>query len=415
MVTRNVEKMEDNNPNGNNIWGWIVVIGTGTAGEITRKLLRSKHQKDLQKRVDDSQLSPCDFKVSSDDSIIPIYVVGKDEVDLSKFEEVTINGDEAEEWKSFISTLGGETFKTGLTASAFNGLLKCDVPLKDLYRIKDNPDAMRGFVMKDGKFDKQARFSKASISNVAPLMIYQCMAAVTSQYYQHIISERLSEIDYKLDNLIQVLNAEDRAKLKVAYRHFVELSTKESYDIADKIIVSEFSNWVEIIRDKNIELLDRITIQDLHVDYKWTDKLEAEAKIQKLNQTHYFERLEMVMRAEYLAYIASVVSVIIAKKLGNNEDVTIYAKRIKLDYWNNYLNKFQKIRHDIIKYIDLESESSWLQGDEIKKMRDEQEKIFSCWEKRMVDMHNNLDYKVTQYLQVKEDGSVKKYISLKKE
>lgn len=108
---------------------------------------------------------------------------------------------------------------------------------------------MRGFIMTDGKISKHASFSEIGLSNVAPLLVYQCMAAVTSQYYQQIITERLNAIDIKLDNIIKILTADDRAKLKVAYNRFIELNKKSTYDIADKQIVSEFSGYVEIVRE----------------------------------------------------------------------------------------------------------------------------------------------------------------------
>ena len=61
---------------------------------------------------------------------------------------------------------------------------------------------------------------------MAPLMVFQCMAAVTSQYYQQVIFERLNAIDNKLNHIIEFLAADDRAKLIVSYNRFVELSQK---------------------------------------------------------------------------------------------------------------------------------------------------------------------------------------------
>jgi hypothetical protein len=331
---------------------------------------------------------------------------------LENSQESYITSDEANEWKALISTLGGETAKTAMTATAFNGLLKCDVSLKDLCRIKDNPEAMRGFVMSEGKISKQASLSEAGIGNVAPLLVYQYIAAVTSQYYQHIIIEKLISIDNKLDSIISILSADDRAKLKVAYNRFVELSKKTTYDIADKQIVSEFSGFVEIIREKYRDLL--FGIKNLEVDYKWSDKKEAQQKVQSLRESHYFNYLDMVMQAEVLTFIAAAISIKVAKFLGNDEDAKIFAERMNLDYWDNYIDQFYQIKHDVVKYLELEADSSWLQGRSIIALKKEQEKHFDSVEESMLNLQRQFECKTIQYIRVQKDGTIKKYISLSK-
>jgi len=403
--------MEVNNQVANSKLGWwgILITFVGAGAETARRYLRKNGQKDLQKQVDDSQPSPFIEDLDIDKSCVQIYNVNKDGVDLSKFE--TISDDEANEWKAFVSTFGSETLKTSITTSSFSGLLKCDIPLKDLYRIKDNPGLMKGYVIKDGKFYKQATFSEANISNAAPLLIFQCLSAVTSQYYQQVLAERLSEIENKLDNMMEELIADDRAKLKTAYNRFVMLIGKESYDIADKNNVSESSRMVEVVRWKYRDLLNKI---DLAVDWKGSDKKEAESKIQKLNDSRYFEYLELAMQAESLFYMALAISVRVAKYLGNNEDVKMYAKSMNLDFWGYYANQFQRIRHDVLKYLELVAKSSWMQGNSIKALRDKQVKCFNSIEMNMLNIQKQFDFLTTQYIQFEEDGSMKKYITLNK-
>jgi len=233
---------------------------------------------------------------------------------------------------------------------------------------------------------------------------------VTSQYYQHIITEKLISIDNKLDSIISILSADDRAKLKVAYNRFVELSKKTTYDIADKQIVSEFSGFVEIIREKYRDLLSGI--KNLEVDYKWSDKKEAEQKVQSLQESHYFDYLDMVMQAEVLTFIAAAISIKVAKFLGNDEDAKIFAERMNLDYWDNYIDQFYQIKHDVVKYLELEADSSWLQGKSIIALKEEQEKLFDSVEESMLNLQRQFECKTIQYIRVQKDGTIKKYISL---
>lgn len=390
-----------------------IVVATATAVEEgARNLLRSNGQKKLQKRVNAESPEPIEKDLSVADDHIQLTILKDNHIDLVHCQELPMDKNEVNEWKSLISTLGGETFKTALNTFAFNGLLKCDVPIKDLCRIKDNPEAMRGLIMNDGKISKHASLTEAGLGNVAPLLIYQCMAAVTSQYYQQIITERLNAIDTKLDNIIKIIEADDHAKLKVSYKRFKELSNKSVYDMADKLIVSEFSGYVDIIREKYRELLSEIV--SLNVSYKWSDKEEAKLKIQALQDSHYFYYLDMVMQSEVLAFIAAAISIKIARSLGNDEDIKIYTDRMNLDYWNNYVDQFNRIKHDVIKYLELEAEASWVQSKSIVAMKNEQLKKFNDVEESMLKLQSQFNYRTVQYIKINEDGILKKYICMDK-
>lgn len=391
--------------------GTIVVAVVAPIEEVARRVLRKKGQKELQKRVDETAPTHVIKDVSISDEA-QITISDESNLDLTEYQEVLISDEESIEWKSLISTLSGETVNTTMKTSAFNGLLKCDVPLRDLCRAKDNPVAMRGIIINDGKISKQASFSEAGLDNAAPLLAYQLMAAVTSQYYQQVITEKLNSIVGKIDNLIVLLEADDRAKLKAAYDCFMRLNIKSSYDIADKQILAQSSRDVDIVREKYSDLLSKI--ERLDIDYKWSDKEESVLKIKKLQESRYFDYLEMAMHAESLTFVASVISVKVANYLDNEEDAKIYVERMNLDYWNNYIEQFHRIKHDVINYLEEEAHTSWFQGKGITSLKDEQEKKFEKVESSMLNLQRQFDYKITQFIKVQDDGAIKKYMSFSK-
>ena len=391
----------------------IAAAAAGAIEEGVRNLLRNKGQKKLQEAVNNSSPKPAKVDFTVPNNHVQLTILDDNNIDLVRCQESSMSDKEIQEWKSLLSTLGGGTTKIALTASTFNGLVKCDVPLKDLCRVNGNPDAMRGMVIKNGKISKQASFSETELGNMAPLMVFQCMAAVTSQYYQQVIFERLNAIDNKLNHIIEFLAADDRAKLIVSYNRFVELSQKNTYDIADKQIISEFSNYVEIIREKYRHLL--ASINNLNVDYEWSDKKEAELKIQALKDSKYFDYLDIAMQAEVLTFIASAISMKVAGYLGNEEDITNYANRMSLDYWNNYVDQFNRIKHDVIKYLELEAKASWTQRKSITELKEQQLKQFNEVEASMRRLQKQFEYRTIQYLVPQKDGSLKKYIYISKE
>lgn len=400
----------------NNSWkkalggGLFVTLIIGVE-EVIRRNLRKKGQEDLQKIVDESYNPK---KEESHDEVIKYEIVTSDDFDISNFTPIDINIEEADEWKSLFSTIVGESTKAGLNVTSINGLLKCDIPINELYRIKDNPNHMRGYVVSDGKFAKQGVFTEVGLEKVAPLMVYQCMAAITSQYYQQIITERLNTIDFKIDQVQSILLSHDSGTLKVAYNWFVEWSKKNKFSSSDMTNATRLQIDVEKVRETYREQLSKIKIAGLKVYAKATDKKEVEAKIAKLEDSKYFEYLEMVMQSEVMVYIASAITTKIAAYLGDTENMELYANKMSLDYWDNYKSQFQEIKHDVLKYIELQKGSSWFNSNEINLLLKKYEAKFNSKEESMLKLQEQFDCHTTQYVVIEEDGSVHKYIEITK-
>lgn len=394
--------------------GIIAVVLMAVPAGVTQAVrwMRQKGQKGIQDEVNRSapkinvraekNLDECDYSLE---------VVDKDALlMIDSLKEVTMNDTELDKWKSLLSFLGGETLKTGLNTQAFTGLLKCDIPLNELFKLKDNPEVMRGFVIKDGKFSKHASFQEVGLKNAAPLLIYQCLAAVTSQYYQHIVTERLNQIESKLNEIIDLIIDKDKAELAVAYNRFLELSGKDTFDITDKMNVDTLSHFVLRIRDDYRQKLEKIS--NLDIDYCMTDYKEAKKKIAKLNESKYLTYLTMALNAELFSYIASILSIKIALYLGNDEDAMIYLKRINMKNWDDYEANFLLFRHDVLKYLELEEHSSLFETKKIARLRKECENQFDKVGDVMEKICDQFKYRTTQYLKVDADGTIKKYISV---
>ena len=377
-------------------------------GEVLRRIFRKNGQENLQKKVDETAPKTMIKNMSSDSGQICIET--NCNFDSKGFQEISMDEKETEMWKSFISDCIGEYTKTSMNTSSFNGLLKCNVPLNELYKVKDEPGIMRGYTMKDGKFSKQAKFTEAGLENAAPLMVYQSMAFITSQYYQQILTEKLEDINGKLDKIAQVLEATDPAQLNLAYKRFVDLQKKTQYDDIDKIQALKFLDYVELIRLKYSDLF--YSIKNLNIKEQNTDKAEAEEKIKLLKSTGFFQSLDFVMQAELLTYIAYVVLIKIATYLGNEEDVKIYRSNLRLDFWDKYITQFDIIKHDVIEYLELQAQSAWFFKKAIKALKNEAEKEFVNFETSMLNLQNQLNRSVNQTIQVMDDGTIRKFMPI---
>ena len=400
--------MESNN-NNNNKGGLLAILATLTiaGGEKLRRKLRENAQKELQKRVTNSMPAPESKQVED----ITFEVVSNDILQSRSIEEIDMEESETSEWKSFLKETVGPALNAGLTGHAFSGLLRSDVPIKDLMRLKDNSSLMRGLVFENNKIKKQAIFQEAGLKQATPLLVYQCLAVVTSQYYQQIISEKLDNISGIVSNVQSLLEQDDESALNTSFKRLKELESKKEFDIADKIEVTRIDNYVRKILDKYRNQLQKIDVKNLSVSGKWSDEKEAHSKVDALERTRYIKCLKITICAEIVSHISTIVALRISQYLGNSEDTSIYLDRLSIGNWQDYRNQFKRIRHDVLMYIKEEKNASYIKTGSIDKLLVEQKQRFDEMGSFLSECQSMFDKKIELILEVDSDGNLKKYVN----
>lgn len=385
---------------------FLPLAGVGIVGEGGR-YLRKKGQKKLQEKVDETAPVPVE---KSYDGQMEFQLVPSENIDLSNCEEININNDPLLD-KVKLSELGGESLKTLLTMEATNGLLKCDVPLKYLVKAKDNPNALRGLIMHDGKISGQATFTEVGLGQAAPLLIFQFMAAITSQYYQHINFEKLVTIEGKLTTIIEMLEESDRAVLTTAHKQCYAMSKKSQFDESDKSVLASYIKSVSEVREKYWTLISKIDINNLKVNFAYSDKNEVLNKTGKLKENKYIEKVQIAIAAESLLNRIYILAIKVACFLGKGQDAEMYASQVELNFWDKYVDKFNRIKHDVIKYIELQESAAYFNVETITTIKKEQIQQFEEVELLVRNLEMP-DVKSTLYLQQSDDGTVKAFVPL---
>ena len=88
---------------------------------------------------------------------------------------------------------------------------------------------------------------------------------------------------------------------------------------------------------------------------------------------------------------------------------------MNLIFLDNYIDQFNMIKHDVIKYLELEADASLLSPKKISKMKDSLLKEFNAKEKSMLKLQRQFEYRAVQYLKNEKDGTMKKYIEIRTE
>lgn len=395
--------MEDNNKKG-----IIAIIGLAVLGGIGLKKCRVKGQKALQQKVDETQPKPI-TKYNDEGTINTVVVESIDPLDLEKnFKEVSMDETEINNWKSLICNTSSEFVRTSIINGSFSGLLKCDIPLSELAKSKTDPSLMRGFVTSNGKISQQANFQEVEFSELAPSMIFSCLSILTSQYYLNGIWNELHEINEHNRKMERHTINKDLSTLETKYNRLKEIDSKTKFCDSDFKLVQDAADKIEItLGTYQNDLKNNI---DLNVTSNWNDFEEAKNKVSKLNESSFFTYFDIVMRAELLNYFAKIILLKIAMNLNKTEDVHNSSTKIKLSSWNNYVSIFKMVKHDVLKYLELEAESSFFSKNKINKLKEECETKFQQTETLINNTYLFVSQPMTNYLYIDANGTIKKYV-----
>jgi len=397
---------DDNNGVAGLAIGIVIAIGSVVVGaeEFVRGKIRKGAERKRQKQVTEgwnASLTPVMLPPESF-----IQTVEKNNA-LSQLVSIPLSKEEQEDWKPFILSSLGQLGYGAAAAASFNGLLQCDIPVSQLFAAKGATGQLRGFSMVDGKISQQGKFQQVSLGHVAPLLIYQALSVVTSQYYQNIIAKRLNDLTQKVDRLALYLQAEDKAQLKNAYDKLKEFSQQSSFSDLDWKALEEISDRMNVIRYKCQDLLSNV---NLGIEHEGTDFAEAESKIAQLNSSCFFIYLDIARCAEVLYFSANVLLVKAATASGAPEDIiSKYQNRLSLDFWSSYAEKFGKVKNDVIGYVSLAEKSAWFNKKKIEALLPEVEGQFNTQFCEFKKVSESLDKPLRVYLAINEKGEVVQY------
>ena len=364
---------------------------------------RRKKSKEKQAKVDGSYKESSDKSdITSDKDIICDVEIIKS-FPSDSLCKVELKRKDRREWNDNIQRFISESAQQGIIASDFKGLLKADVPISQLVKVKDNNILCRGFLREDGHISKHAKFKEVSGELLTKAVAFRLLSIVTSQHYLTEISGKLDVIKNRLDTIIDMQLADDKAELIADCKRLYELSSKHTYTENDKIEASIISNSIEKVRSKYRILLSKIT--DLNIDYSWFNKREADNKKQKLDASNYKEYMEIACDAEGLAYIAAMVYAKIANDLNDEEDRDMALKRMDSNIWEPYKEQFNRIKHDVISFLNISKDESIFASKDIESISNDSLKMFDDIEERFKHTQKIIDDNTAIYIQIGKKGA----------
>lgn len=292
-----------------------------------------------------------------------------DQVEIADLKECNRFKLPSDEMKALASQLLQSAVTNGIVASTFSGALQCNIDISKLAQSQDG--FLRGFAMSEGKIAEQAKFTEIPSVNIAPMLVFQIASMITGQYYQHIITTQLKSISQKLNQVLSLLEEEDKAIINDSFRQLRELSSFDSFGLEDSIVLRTIQNNAGKLREKYKSLVLKINVDNVKRSW-FRDRGEAEDWFNALNDSKFVPYMQVAFMAEYLFYCSNMV--LLEREFAKPESerdkgrIDAWSKHVNNDFMAPYAEKYHKIKWTVLLNLRLLKEGAAWWTDDIDEL-----------------------------------------------
>lgn len=392
--------------NWGKIWGKIIEeVFIGEPITPIDRICQEKERRIRSKEVGDSYLTNTNPNENTND----IVILSSNPTNLNDYKEIVqTEVDTQESLNQIFSSFLGFAIQSGNAIGSVSGLLECNIPINQLYKISEHPELMRGFVKNSkGKFDQVAIFQEANIAKVAPVIAFQALSVITSQYYLHVITNQLKEISKKLDDILSFLQIDDQAKIVATFHTLQDKLALTEYSENDLQTLEESVKSADIMRIKYKKLLEDVPSKLDETKCRVTNLQEAKKMKELLVSSHFFDYFTNAIDSELLYIIANLSVIKAANYLGNKEKESIYKKHISDNIWAKYEPIYLQTKGKVESYIDMAAIEAIINEDEIKKLKSNVSQDFHKLQSTAIDSFDSL--KIPLLLKKDNTGEIRIY------
>ena len=338
----------------------LSVIREPVSGTIGMKWDRRMDKKNRVKLVK---------KLLSEIPCVDLVVPGIEQAEIADLKECNRFELPSNEMKVLASQFLQSAVINGMATSTFSGALRCNIDISKLAHSQDV--FLRGFVMSDGKIAEQAKFAEIPSVSVTPMLAFQIASMITGQYYQHIITSQLNSISQKLNQVLSLLEEEDKAVIENDFSQLKDLSSFDNFGMEDSIALRKIQDDAGKLRKKYKSLVLKINVDD--VGHSWfRDKGEAEDWFKALNDSKFIPYMQVAFMAEYLFYCSNMV--LLEREFAKPESerdkgrIEAWSKYVNKDFMAPYVKKYHDVKWTVLLNLELLKEGALWWNDDIEKL-----------------------------------------------
>ena len=278
-------------------------------------------------------------------------------------------------------SFGAGVVSFGTSVAPLTGLYKATAPIKELMKLSTGGYSS-SLIGANGKIVAQKGFVQAGASAFTPMIVFQLMSFVTSQYYLNGINKQLRAMDDKLDFIIKELEAEKQGKINSAVVTFRIMAEQKAYSLDDLVVarmkMSELLDLYCFYVFRMEEMFHHIISKKNNIDNTFNRKDVKEMKT-ILEDSKFFE---YNCRAKYCYQIYCFGQLLYLKMLAfsmNNDPISITKfeeivssfkgndKGVLENTFETHKCLFEKLCSDVSDYIEYKGNDAIFFRGSLKK------------------------------------------------
>lgn len=294
-------------------------INLFSLGKIWHKIIKSKNSKGNSNKIADKIIF-----ANNDNEKIEFKRIYDNKIKLENYIQLSAEYSNLKSFYDFkpndniaIKDLFSKSVATGVQLSPIllstqNGLFTATVNPGQLTKFSDG--TFSTMLQNDqGKIIGHAGFKSASANVFAPIIIFQGLALITSQYYLHGISKQLESINSKLDKLLKIHKAEVIAKIQNAIKLMENLINLKSPNIEDMVLLKLVENEIRIIFESYVIHLENI--EEIKKPEKFFTSKKVNELTKKLHDSEFDFIFNVTIMSEQILYLIKIVEFILNLKI----------------------------------------------------------------------------------------------------
>ena len=206
-----------------------------------------------------------------------------------------------------LSSASGVAANVGGEATVVSGLYRATASASQLIKYSDG--TIGSMVMEGGKISAHAGFTAAGAAALLPVAVFSVLSTVTGQYYLKDIKKQLNQLNSRIEDLIQKVEARNRGMLDAIYWSLRIIEKQRSFTVDDLVFIrtqsaNALSLYYNYIEQLKIKLSDE-SVEQIQSESKSIYPVKASRKVKEALEGQDLTYLVTMANASYTLYALS--------------------------------------------------------------------------------------------------------------
>ena len=288
---------------------------------------------------------------------------------------VSMNEQQKKGLYSYLSSAASIGANVGGQAAAVSGLYRTTASASQLVQYADG--TIGSMVMEGGKIAGHAGFTAAGAAALAPVAIFSVLSTVTGQYYMKDIQKQLNQLNTRIEQLIQKVEAKNRGALDAIYRSLSIIENQRAFTMDDLVFIRTQSATALSLYYNYIEQLKIILSDDSIKRMMESGAFTSESgDVKKTRERFDSQNIPYLVQMANISYVLHVLSELVYFKelcVMSGQDASYLTKvqdqimTLSKEMEPEHLQMITGLKAEMIPYLKKRAEEALIKKESLEQ------------------------------------------------